>query len=264
MNESAAATQAEQSQTASELPVPEEKSGMGMGALISGIFIVIALIASIGAIIHVKKKKYMKTLWAILAVILSTLALILCIVGAGSGTLIAKPEGDPQQYAVEFMDSITSGNYQQAYSLLKGYSSLGLENEPADEAAEIMYEALKSSYSYSLTGECIVDLLEARQQIQFTYLDLPSTEADIQAKTMDELEIIVNSRSKSAVYDENNNYRPEVTREAYTNAVKAVLASPEKYYISTGIQLQLEYTGGAWSVIPAESLLTALSGNTSK
>ena len=162
------------------------------------------------------------------------------------------------------MDSITESDYESAYSLLKGYSSLGLENEPADEAAALMYKALKESYSYSLTGDCIVDQLQARQQIQFTYLNLPATEDDIQIRTMEELKNIVDTRSTSQVYDSDNNYLPEVAKEAYTSAVKAVLTNPEKYYTSTGIQLQLEYNGEGWFVIPAESLLLALSGNTSK
>ena len=225
---------------------------------------VVALILFIVFAIKAARKKHIKFFWAILAVVLSAAALIFTIVGANAGTLLAKADGDPQEYAVKFMDSITDSDYESAYSLLKGYSSLGLENEPADEAAALMYKALKESYSYSLTGDCIVDQLQARQQIQFTYLNLPATEDDIQIRTMEELKNIVDTRSTSQVYDSDNNYLPEVAKEAYTSAVKAVLTNPEKYYTSTGIQLQLEYNGEGWFVIPAESLLLALSGNTSK
>ncbi len=251
-------------QTSVEVPESEVKESHGIGSVVSGIFVVIALIAALAAVLRISRKKYMKTAWAVASIVLCAAAVILCIVGVNAGTLIAKPDGDPQQCAVDFMDSITTGNYEHAYSLLKGYSGLGLENEPSDEAGKIMYDALKKSYSYSLTGDCIVDLLEARQQIQFNYLDLPATEDDIQIQTMNELEKIVNTRSKSSVYDSHNNYLPEVTKEAYTKAVQSVLANAEKYYTSTGIQLQLEYNGDGWFVIPAESLLMALSGNTSK
>ena len=276
--EAEAKAEAEKQQAEAETPNPDdpviitdyetssqEKSKSSiLPSIICGILVVVALILFIVFAIKAARKKHIKFFWAILAVVLSAAALIFTIVGANTGTLLAKADGNPQEYAVKFMDSITDSDYESAYSLLKGYSSLGLENEPADEAAALMYKALKESYSYSLTGDCIVDQLQARQQIQFTYLNLPATEDDIQIRTMEELKNIVNTRSTSQVYDSDNNYLPEVAKEAYTSAVKAVLTNPEKYYTSTGIQLQLEYNGEGWFVIPAESLLLALSGNTSK
>lgn len=235
-------------------------NSLGLGSIVCCIVVIVAFIAVVAILI--KKRRGIKPMWGILASVFAALALIISIVGVHAGTLIAKPTGNPQEVAVEFMDSVIAGDYEKAYSFLNGYSSLGLENEPSDEIGKLMYDALKKSFSYELTGECFVDKLEANQQIQFTFLDLPSTEEDVQTKTEAILKEIVASRPAKSVYDENNNYLPEVAHEAYAKALNEVLQHAEDYYTSDGVLLQLVYSDGSWSVIPAQSLIKALSGNT--
>ncbi len=233
---------------------------LGHGSTICFILVLTALIAVI--VLLIKKRSRIQPMWAVLAVVFTVAAVVLSMLGVKLGTIVAKPTGDPQTVAKEFMDSIISGNYDTAYSLLNGYSSLGLENQPSDESGQLMYDALKNSFSYELTGDCFINKLEAKQQLQFTFLDLPATEADIQAKTEAILKDIVASRPAKAVYDEHNNYLPEVAHEAYAKALNEVLKNASEYYTNAGIQLQLVYSDGSWSVIPAHSLIKALSGNT--
>ena len=70
------------------------------------------------------------------------------------------------------------------------------------------------------------------------------------------------SRPKSQLYDENDNYLPEVAQEAYAAAVSAVLESAEEYYTTVGILLELEYSDEQWRVVPSPQLLKAVSGGT--
>ena len=247
--------------TGADIALPADSgNSLGLGSIVCCIVVIVAFIAVVAILI--KKRRGIKPMWGILASVFAALALILSIVGVHAGTLIAKPTGNPQEVAVEFMDSVIAGDYEKAYSFLNGYSSLGLENEPSDEIGKLMYDALKNSFSYELTGECFVDKLEAKQQIQFTFLDLPSTEEDVQTKTEAILKEIVSSRPAKSVYDEHNNYLPEVAHEAYAKALNEVLQHAEDYYTSDGVLLQLVYSDGNWSVIPAQSLIRALSGNT--
>ena len=62
------------------------------------------------------------------------------------------------------------------------------------------------------------------------------------------------------IYDANKNYLPEVTEEAYLNAVIAVLKNAENYYKSIDLQLALSYSDGRWQVLASPALLRALNG----
>lgn len=200
--------------------------------------------------------------WALASVLLTGAALFACFYGSVHGAIIVKPSGDPQAVVTEFFDDMTAGNYTAAYEHMEGYSTLGLENTPDSETAVLAYDALKASYSYKLYGDCTVDGLTAKQQVVFQYLDLSSIGDDVQSKTEENLNSIVQSRSRSEVYDENNNYLPAVTDEAYSAAVQAVLERAQNYYTTTAFEVELEYTDGSWHIIPNSAMLSALTGGT--
>lgn len=200
--------------------------------------------------------------WALVSVLLAGAALFACFYGSVHGAIIVKPSGDPQAVVTEFFDDMTAGNYTAAYEHMEGYSTLGLENTPDSETAVLAYDALKASYSYKLYGDCTVDGLTAKQQVVFQYLDLSSIGDDVQSKTEENLNTIVQSRSRSEVYDENNHYLPAVTDEAYSAAVRAVLERAQNYYTTTAFEVELEYTDGSWHIIPNSAMLSALTGGT--
>ena len=74
------------------------------------------------------------------------------------------------------------------------------------------------------------------------------------------LEEIVRTAPNSAVYDENNNFKPEVTQKAYTQAVGELLEKPEYYRTTSGMELTLVYTNDGWKIQVDEALLRALCG----
>lgn len=237
-------------------------SGGGIGAILAVAGVIAALLLAVCAALRSGKRKNVRPGWAIAAAGLAAAAMLLSLVGVNAGTLVARAEGDPAAAATEFMDALMAGDYAAAYSHMAGYSGLGLENAPADAVGQKMYEALRESYAYELTGDCTVDKLEARQQLSFTYLDLTAMEEQVQEETLEQLKGIVQSRPKSQLYDENDNYLPEVAQEAYAAAVSAVLESAEEYYTTVGILLELEYSDEQWRVVPSPQLLKAVSGGT--
>lgn len=237
-------------------------SGGGIGAILAVAGVIAALLLAVCAALRSGKRKNVRPGWAIAAAGLAAAAMLLSLVGVNAGTLVARAEGDPAAAATEFMDALMAGDYAAAYSHMAGYSGLGLENAPADAVGQKMYDALRESYAYELTGDCTVDKLEARQQLSFTYLDLTAMEEQVQEETLEQLKGIVQSRPKSQLYDENDNYLPEVAQEAYAAAVSAVLESAEEYYTTVGILLELEYSDEQWRVVPSPQLLKAVSGGT--
>ena len=224
--------------------------------------ICLLIVCGVAAVMSCKGRRKINIPWALASVLLAGCALFACFYGSVHGAVILKPSGDPQAAVTEFFDDITTGKYAEAYALMDGYTSLGLENTPDSETGAAAYAALKSSYSYKLHGDCTVNGLTAKQQIVFQYLDLTAMSDDVQAKTESELNSIVQSRSHDEVYDENDHYLPAVTDEAYAAAVADVLERAENYYATTAFEITVEFASGSWKVVPSEELLRALTGGT--
>ena len=173
--------------------------------------------------------------WITVSIIAVITAMILCFVGAGKGILIAKPLGDPQKTVTEFLDAIIAGDYQKAYGYLDGYSTLGLEQEPESPEGKLVMEALKQSYSYSLSGTCAKKGINASQIILLSRLDVKAV----------------------------NNYAAARSDLDYLSALQTVLADVRQYYTSDIIDISLKYINGQWKIIPDSTLISALQGGLS-
>ena len=79
---------------------------------------------------------------------------------------------------------------------------------------------------------------------------------------MDVIEEFVSTRPRKELYDDNNNYLPEVAQEAYFTALEEVLATAESYYNTVDIDLSLVYSDG-WKVEMPQELIKALAGGVS-
>lgn len=221
-----------------------------------GAFLVVGLITII--VLCVKYRARFTGLF--LALLLSAGAMLLAGAGIYIGTVYAKPSGDPVQTVTRFLDAVCTGNYPAAYTELRDYADLGLSETPSSPAGQRIQQALHESYSYSLTGDCRTDKLEAVQPVSFTYLDLARLEQAVADETQRQAEAIVQTRSVTEVYDENRRYRPEVANEAYLAALNVVLQNAPAYYAETQFDLSLAYTGGRWQILASPALLRALAG----
>lgn len=240
--------------------VSSGKAVGGMGVLIAVLCILMAAFAAIAAMAFLRKRHRFKMFWGSLAVLFSAGAMLLCVAASQLGTLAAKPSGDPQETVTGFFDALIAGDYDSAYTYLSVYSDLGLAAQPEEQVARAMYDALRASYGYELYGSCSVDKLSARQQVQFTYLDLPSMESAVAGRTMEVISGYVEERPASELYDENNNYLPQVAQEAYSTAVSDILRGSKSYYATVGLQLELDYIDGDWYIVPSQALLSAIAG----
>ena len=225
------------------------------------ILIVLLTVAAVIYFAAGKRKYGIKPFWMIVAVLIAAFALLLCAVGLEAGTVYAKPEGDPGAVAEAFMDALVSGSYPEAYTYLKDYSDLGLDEEPETDTGKKIYDALRGSFEYALIGPCRTNKLEAAQTVSFRYLDLEKLQGDLSAEeTVDE---ITHGRPRDEIYDENDEYRQEIIDEAYTVLIDDALTHVQDYYSQTEFDLELAYSDGRWQVVLKGSpLLEALTGGT--
>ena len=224
------------------------------------LFIALFLAGGVTGAIKLKKKYNASLTLTLIAVLLCAAGMLLAVAGCFGGTVIAKPTGEPQDAVTGFFDSLIAGNYTAAYDRVRDYTSLGLENEPSTESGKMAYAALHASYGYELIGSAEVDKLDAAQKVSFTYLSLPALEAAVADETQTQLKHLVQQLPSSEVYDQNNNYLPEVTERAYLQALELVLEHAADYYTTEEISLALNYTDGRWQLIMNNSLLKALNG----
>ena len=204
-----------------------------------------------------------KKFWIAVTVLLIAATLLLCIFAAWRGSLYIKPSGNPQYTVSDFFDALLAEKYQQAYDCLSDYTTLGLENEPESEEARLVYQALKDSYSYELVGRCEENQMEAVQRVSFTYLNVKRVEAEITKRVNTVLALLVAEKPRNEVYDDNDQYLPELTDEVYHRALEQVLESPSFYYSTVEFDVELSYMDGQWLMKTNPTLFNALMGGES-
>ena len=239
---------------------PESEPAKTATPFAAFLFIALFLAGGVTGAIKLKKKYNASLTLTLIAVLLCAAGMLLAVAGCFGGTVIAKPTGEPQDAVTGFFDSLIAGNYTAAYDRVRDYTSLGLENEPSTESGKMAYAALHASFGYELIGSAEVDKLDAAQKVSFTYLSLPALEAAVADETQTQLKHLVQQLPSSEVYDQNNNYLPEVTERAYLQALELVLEHAADYYTTEEISLTLNYTDGRWQLIMNNSLLKALNG----
>lgn len=180
--------------------------------------------------------------------------------GAGHGLVYARYASDPGETVNEFFSDLEAGQYDAAYALLGNYSDLGLGREPDDPVTAQLSAALRESYAGRLIGEPEIAGLSARQTVELTALDVSAMQAQIRERVLGHLAQIVDSRPYEEVYDEQDQYRPEITEEAYGLAVEELLAAREDFARTETLSVALSYDEGGWHILADSALLSALNG----
>ena len=239
-----------------------EPTGSGTTTAILFFAVLVLMFASMAFVVKQGKTGHANVPWAVLAILLSGLALMVCVVGYSFGTLYTKPDGDPKETVEKFFASIEHGDYPTAYSCLSDYTGLGLENEPADENGKIVYQALKESYSHTIMGGATVNKLSAFVPVRFRYLKVSDTEASIEEEVNNIIEKTVKESPRYMVYDDNNKYLPEVTERAYSEAIAKVFRKVSSFYSAEQLNVELEYKNGQWYIVTGPEMINAIIGGT--
>lgn len=239
-------------------------SGAGTMTAILFFAVLVLVFVSMAFVVKQGKSGHANVPWAILAILLSGLALMTCVVGYSFGTLYTKPDGDPKDTVEKFYSSLERGDYPAAYSCLSDYTGLGLENEPADENGKLVYQKLRESYSHTVMGGATINKLSAFVPVRFRYLKVKNMERSIQSEVKSLLERFVKENPRNLVYDSGNKYLPEVTEKVYSDAVARVLRNISDFCTTEQFNVELEYRDGQWFIVTSPEMLNAIIGGTAQ
>lgn len=233
---------------------------MSVGSSLMILGILVVALAALVAIFRHNTAGRINGFWAVLAILIGALGLVLCVAGLNVGTVVAKPEGDPKQTVADFFDSLIAQDYPSAYACLANYSSLGMENAPAGKDGQLLFEALKKSYGYTLLGEAEMDGLHARQRAAVLHLNLNNVRQNASTHIGPILTEIAASRPHDDVYGEDGGLLPSVGDEIYLRALQEALNGENSYLTSTELMIPLVYRDGKWLIEADSALLSALAG----
>ena len=233
-------------------PSPEEPSlPLIPGAILLGI----TLLAVILLLIVSRKYRRHGIFPILLALLLGAAAEYLLF-----APLLTSPKEDPAETAQAFLDALSSGRYETAYTLLDGDTRLGLEIQPESQLGQALVTALQENTEYSLYGECQTHRSIAHQLVELRYLDLTRLSEDLQGETLTVLTQYAQNRSPDELYGEEGGYKPELKEQAALQALAQLLEHKENYLTSTGLQLELRYEQESWQVVVNDKLLQVLTG----
>lgn len=231
----------------------------------TGIIVSIILVLLLCAIILFtisKQRNRLNPALGIIGMSLAAFTLVSAVYFTESGILLLHTNGNPSEQVNKLYSNVLNGNYDVAYSCLKDYSTLGLENEPSDDYSERIYTALKESYSYELIGDAVIQEFTATQTVRFTYLEISAISDSIASEIDDLLEERIESLPWHQIYDDNGDYRTDLLDEVYNTAFDNAMKNIGSYKVTTDYTVNLEYVGDTWYVLVNDDMTYCFSGGT--
>lgn len=207
-----------------------------------------------------KSRKTVNIFWLILSIIGIITLIYLVIKSTTLGMFYVRTSGSPSTSVTEFYNALFRSDYDTACTYLKDYDALGMVNDPETFEGKVTFDALKASYSMNLIGSPTIDKLKATQRVSFTYLDINQVEMDTASKIDTILNEKVQTLPREQLFDDNNNYLPELIDEVYNEALTDTLQRASEYYISTEFDIQLEYKNNKWLINTNDTMLKCLLG----
>ncbi|MBR5093818.1 MAG: hypothetical protein IK095_01860 [Oscillospiraceae bacterium] len=216
-------------------------------------------------------KRKIDPFWGILTIALVVLGFVLCGIGAKRGALVVKTDADPAETVETFFESVEIGKYEAAYACLDNYESLGLERSPHTEAGKLEWDALLSSYDYTLQGETQVKGDSAVQTVTLRFLDLnaleqaltdklaPAPEPEGEEGAEGEDAAAEEPAGEEAAEPAEGEAQP-VDPETVLAALRELLQDPKPFYRTDTLEIELRYADGQWRIVADPALLAALAG----
>ena len=201
-----------------------------------------------------------RLVWFMAGILLAAAAFLACFYAGLFGSIVNTPQGDPQETVTAFFDHISAGNYEEAYSCLGNYASLGLENEPGTGEGKLIYDAVRSNFTWNLKGDCAINGYSATQKVKVRTLNIKRIESEIASRVDGIMEKVAEGKSAAELYDADGKYLPSVTDEVYLTALHQVLANADSYCMESELDLHLENNGEQWMLIADKALMNALAG----
>ena len=160
----------------------------------------------------------------------------------------------------QVLDSVCSGDYDTAGTMIYGDLSFGVDSLPEDPVSLMFWNAFQESLSYTLEGELYTTREGLAQKVRVTGLDFSSVTATLRERSQHLLEQrVADAEDMSEIYDENNEYREELVMSVLYEAAQAALAEDAEYP-EKEIIVNVIYRQGQWWIVADDALLDAVSG----
>lgn len=199
-------------------------------------------------------------LFAVLAVLAAAAGVYFAFANIGAEPVLTKQPEAARERVVALLDAVCANDYDTASAQLYGTPDLGIDRDASDPVGVLLWEALESSRSYSIVGDCYATNTGLAWNVELTCLDLDSVTANLRHRSQTLLEErVANAKDITEVYDENNEYREEFVLKALYDATVEALAEDARPITFT-FTLQLTYADGQWWILPDSPLLEAISG----
>ena len=165
-----------------------------------------------------------------------------------------------RQRLEQVLDSVCSGDYDTAGTMIYGDLSFGVGSLPEDPVSLMFWNAFQESLSYTLEGELYTTREGLAQKVRVTGLDFSSVTATLRERSQHLLEQrVADAEDMSEIYDENNEYREELVMSVLYEAAQAALAEDAEYP-EKEIIVNVIYRQGQWWIVADDALLDAVSG----
>lgn len=208
-----------------------------------------------------QKNSLKKLLQKVIAMLLAAVFVVICINAVKSikpltegkpRTLTQLP--NPTATVEAFFEAIVENDFETAASYTSNYSSLGISNDTYENSDDVisqkLYSMIASSYSYSLTDECIVESKTAVQQVDFTFFEVEAITAELGEYAKN---IAYDKAYSGTAIDENS--ANEILSEALDS-----IDDISDYLVTKRFEVTLNYDGEAWYIDLSPELLSAIAG----
>ena len=145
--------------------------------------------------------------------------------------------------------------------MLLSEGTLGLDREPEDEHAAMLWRLQQNAWSFSPAGEPYLSNKYMVFPVQVCTLDYTALPDVIRASINEQLEQAVNAASrKSEVYDENGGWRQEFLAVCLEQALQIVLGDTQPFLTTRDVEVKTEFLDGQWRIRADAALLGGLTG----
>lgn len=195
--------------------------------------------------------------------ILLVLFLVLILAAAGlffGSRYIMSKAPDVQQTTKDFLNAVCKGDWQAAEEIMPGFEAPEAGTAPESSAGQALYQVMTGSLGYSLEGEGWRNRLDAGQDVIISGLDMEKLEQGMNQEINQALEAMVNEAQRASdIYDEDNNFKPQVVEQAFNQVLNARLEALTPYLSQSNLSLELRYSRGKWHLQNADALTSVLT-----
>lgn len=204
--------------------------------------------------------KLFSHIFAVLGAVLAICALALCFASLDASPRLLKTPGAAVDAADAMMTAVCEGDYASASGRMFGNPDLGVDREPADPVAALIWNAFLDSLDYELVGSCYATDSGVAQNVTITCLDISSVTSVLGERSQALLsQRVREAEDVSEIYDDNNEYREDFVMEVLYDAAVEALAEDAKT-TTQDVTLNLIYDRSQWKIMPEAALLSAISG----